>query len=191
MQEASGLVSDAFLFINLKLPSLLYFRKNVCIINCNVLRNLCNDCLLCLAFLLKGEIDKVKYSYNNLTSEKVIKMTVKLKRIYEDKEESDGKRILVDRLWPRGVSKEDAHLDEWMKEIGPSNELRKWFAHDDEKFDGFKHKYKQELQDGKQKASYDQLKAIQKENKVITLLYSAKNKEYNQAQVLKDMLETH
>src|SRR5690625_5168289 len=116
-------------------------------------------------------------------------MTVKLKRIYDDYAKHDGKRILVDRVWPRGVSKEDAALDEWFKEIGPSKELRQWFNHDSEKFEEFKKKYHKELQDGEQKASYDKLKAIQKENNTITLVYAAKDEEHNQAQVLKEMLE--
>lgn len=116
-------------------------------------------------------------------------MTVRTKRIYDEKHSTDGKRILVDRIWPRGVSKEDAALDEWLQEIGPSDELRKWFNHDEEKFDEFKKKYRKELQDGDQKASYDELKEIQKNNQTITLLFGAKNEKYNQAIVLKEMLE--
>ena len=71
---------------------------------------------------------------------------IKLKRIYEDYEESDGYRILVDRLWPRGISKARAKIDEWVKEIGPSDELRKWFSHDETRWDGFKQLYFKELQ---------------------------------------------
>src|SRR5699024_11377838 len=118
-------------------------------------------------------------------------MTVKLKRVYEEEANDDGKRILVDRVWPRGVSKEKANLYEWLKEIGPSKELRQWFNHDPDTFQEFKKKYKAELQDGEQKASYDKLKAIQKENSTITLIFPAKNKENNKAQVLKEMLEAH
>src|SRR5699024_9486137 len=118
-------------------------------------------------------------------------MTVKLKRVYEEEAKSDGKRILVDRVWPRGVSKEKANLYEWLKEIGPSKELRQWFNHDPDKFQEFKKKYKAELQDGEQKASYDKLKAIQKENSTITLIFSAKDEENNQEQVLNTMLEAH
>jgi len=119
----------------------------------------------------------------------VLVMAVKLKRAYDKAAKNDGKRILVDRLWPRGVSKEDANVYEWLKEIGPSNELRQWFDHDPDKFDEFKEKYRKELQDGEQKASYDKLKSIQKENSTITLVYAAKDEENNQAQVLKEMLE--
>ncbi len=116
-------------------------------------------------------------------------MTVKLKRAYDEVAKNDGKRILVDRIWPRGVSEEDAALDEWFKEIGPSKELRQWFDHDPDKFEEFKEKYRKELQDGEQKASYDKLKEIQKNNSTITLVFSAKDEENNQAVVLKEMLE--
>lgn len=116
-------------------------------------------------------------------------MTVKLKRAYESAHENDGKRILVDRLWPRGVSKEKAQLDEWLKELGPTTELRKWFNHDPEKFEDFAKKYRQELQTGEQKASYDKLKKIQKSHDTITLVFAAKEEIYNHPQVLKDMLE--
>lgn len=115
-------------------------------------------------------------------------MTVKIKRVYEEKSTEDGKRVLVDRVWPRGVSKEKAALDEWFKEIGPTKELRQWFNHDPEKYEAFKTSYKKELQDGEQKAEYDKLKAIEKESDTVTLVYSAKDEEHNQAQVLKEML---
>lgn len=116
-------------------------------------------------------------------------MTVKLKRAYDEAVKNDGKRILVDRIWPRGISKEDANLYEWFKEIGPSKELRQWFDHDPDKFEEFKEKYHKELQDGDQKASYDALKKIQKEHSTITLVYAAKDEQNNQAVVLKEMLE--
>lgn len=116
-------------------------------------------------------------------------MTVKIKRVYDKKSDEDGIRVLVDRVWPRGVSKEKASLDEWLKKIGPTKELRQWFNHDPEKYEAFKSAYKKELQDGEQKAEYDKLKAIQKENDRITLVYSAKDEEHNQAQVLKEMMD--
>lgn len=118
-------------------------------------------------------------------------MTIKLKRVYEDVSKADGVRILVDRVWPRGISKEKAKLDEWLKEIGPSTELRKWFNHESDKYDEFKKKYKDELKDGDQKKDLDQLKDIIKDNskKTVTLLYAAKDEEHNQAQVLKEIVD--
>src|SRR5699024_2044945 len=118
-----------------------------------------------------------------------IEVAVKLKRVYDAASNNDGKRILVDRVWPRGVSKEKANLYEWFKEIGPSKELRQWFNHDAEKFDEFEKKYREELQNEEQKAAYDKLKEIQKEYSTITLVFSAKDEKNNQAQVLKAMLE--
>ncbi len=75
---------------------------------------------------------------------------IKTKRIYEDPSDNDGYRILVDRIWPRGVSKEDAKLDDWNKDIAPSDKLRKWFDHDPDKFDEFAKKYRKELDDQKE-----------------------------------------
>ena len=111
--------------------------------------------------------------------------TIALKRIYEEASESDGYRILVDRIWPRGVSKEEAKLDEWEKEIAPSTELRKWFDHIPERYEDFKKKYFKELESKKEEVN--KLKAIIKAKKV-TLLYGAKNEEMNQAVVLRDFL---
>lgn len=117
-------------------------------------------------------------------------MELKLKRIYEDVSEDDGERILVDRVWPRGVSKEDAKLDEWLKNIGPSTDLRKWFNHDPDKYADFKKKYKEELKDGEQQEDWDKLKKIvHQASGTVTLLFAAKDEEHNQAQVLKELLE--
>ncbi|HET8736520.1 MAG TPA: DUF488 domain-containing protein [Pricia sp.] len=111
---------------------------------------------------------------------------IKIKRIYEDPSDDDSYRILVDRVWPRGVSKEDAKLDDWKKEIAPSDELRKWFDHDPDKFDEFKKKYRKELED-----KTEDIDAIRKQaNKhMVTLLYGAKDTEHNQAVVLQKVLE--
>ena len=111
---------------------------------------------------------------------------ISIKRIYEDFSESDGYRILVDRLWPRGVSKDEAHVDEWLKEIAPSETLRKWFNHEPEKFPAFKTKYKAELKDKK-----ETLDAIRKrgQHHRVTLLYGAKDTVHNQAQVLLEVLK--
>ncbi len=111
-------------------------------------------------------------------------MKVKIKRVY-DLAADDGFRILVDRLWPRGVSKEAAKLDLWLKEVGPSNELRQWFGHDPVKFDEFARRYRQEL---KVNPAYDELKAIVSQHEKVTLVYSAKDVSHNQAVVLQSLL---
>lgn len=111
---------------------------------------------------------------------------MKIKRIYETAEDSDGYRVLVDRLWPRGVKKENAAIDEWLKEIAPSTDLRKWFNHDPDLFASFKEKYKAELSE--QTDSLKHLKAIAKKQE-LTLLYSAKDEQHNQAVVLLEVLK--
>lgn len=110
------------------------------------------------------------------------------KRIYETPAETDGFRILVDRLWPRGIKKEKAHIDLWAKEIAPSNELRKWFSHDPEKYSEFKELYKKELNSNPQSQQFKDL-CLQKIKELnVTLLYAAKDEKYNNAIVLKDWL---
>ncbi len=111
---------------------------------------------------------------------------IKIKRSYEPAYEDDGFRILVDKLWPRGVSKDKANLNLWMKEIAPSDDLRKWFAHDPGKWEEFQNKYKKELK-GKKKY-ITRIKEIEKENSTITLVYSAKDKDHNNAIVLENVL---
>ena len=111
---------------------------------------------------------------------------LKIKRIYKSPEESDGYRILVDRLWPRGVSKEKAKLDLWMKEIAPSNELRKQFNHDPKRWDEFQDKYNEELKDKKELLK--QIKEFENDKSNVTLLYGAKNEKNNNAVVLRDTL---
>ncbi|HYW35014.1 MAG TPA: DUF488 domain-containing protein [Balneolaceae bacterium] len=113
-------------------------------------------------------------------------LAVRVKRIYEEASSSDGYRVLVDRIWPRGVSKEEAKLDEWLKEIAPSTKLRKWFNHDPEKFEEFKRRYKKELRD--QKKLLDQL-AEKAADQPVTLLFGARDEKHNQAIVLKEVLE--
>ena len=111
--------------------------------------------------------------------------SISIKRIYDDATDKDGYRVLVDRLWPRGISKEEAKLDEWLQDIAPSTELRKWFDHQEERFSEFSKRYKAELD--LKKTEIEKLKAVA-ENRPITLLYSAKNEEFNQAIVLRDYL---
>jgi uncharacterized protein YeaO (DUF488 family) len=113
-------------------------------------------------------------------------MKVHLKRIYDEPTEEDGFRILVDRLWPRGVSKGKANLDLWLKEIAPSTELRKWFNHDPKKWTGFQRKYKTEL--SKNLESVAMLETLIKTNKRVTLLYATRDEEHNEAIVIKNFL---
>lgn len=108
------------------------------------------------------------------------------KRIYEPKSRGDGYRVLVDRLWPRGLSKDKASIDLWMKDIGPSDELRKWFGHDPVKWEEFRKKYKDELKD--KGNMLDQLKELAKKHKKLTLLYGAHDSEHNQAVVIAEVL---
>lgn len=111
--------------------------------------------------------------------------SVQIKRIYEEAAPEDGFRMWVDRIWPRGISKERAKLDEWNKEIAPSTELRKWFDHKMEKFEEFKLLYSKELESKKE--NLNRMKEIaQKEN--LTLLYAAKDTEMNQAVLLRDLI---
>lgn len=112
---------------------------------------------------------------------------IKIKRVYEKASDEDGFRILIDRLWPRGVSKEKAGLDLWMKDIAPTNELRKWFAHEPAKWDDFKIKYLEELKENKKLLLY--LKQLEKDNNTLTLLYAAKDEEHNNAIVLMELLK--
>ena len=113
---------------------------------------------------------------------------LQIKRIYEAPSSSDGTRGLVDRLWPRGVSKKDAHLDYWLKDIAPSTELREWFGHKQEKFKEFSQKYTEEL-----KSKTDDIKQVKEflKHKNVTLLYGAKDPEINHAVVLKNYIEKH
>ncbi len=115
-------------------------------------------------------------------------MKIQVKRIYEDAANRDGHRLLVDRVWPRGVSKEDARLDDWNKDIAPSTELRKWFDHKEDRFPEFKKKYKEEL--SKQIEPLKEIASIAKE-KQVTLLFGAKDENHNQAIVLKEYLENN
>jgi DNA-3-methyladenine glycosylase len=110
-------------------------------------------------------------------------MSVSIKRVYEDVEEGDEYRVLVDRVWPRGVSKEKAAVDLWLKEVGPSTELRTWFGHVPERFEEFATKYRAELDDN---PAAQELRDVVAAHDTVTLVYSAKDEEHNQAVVLAD-----
>lgn len=112
---------------------------------------------------------------------------IKIKRIYEDYSKTDGYRILIDRLWPRGISKERAKIDLWIKEIAPSHDLRKWYSHNSEKAKQFQKKYITELEGNPN--SLNEIKKIIKDKKTITLLYASKDSEPIHAIVLKQKLK--
>lgn len=114
-------------------------------------------------------------------------MDIQIKRVYDPVAQNDGVRILVDGIWPRGIRKEDLHPDLWLKDAAPSTGLRKWFSHEEEKWDEFKKLYFAELE-GKADI-LDKLTVMAKGNKKLTLLYSARNRRYNQAAALKEFLE--
>ncbi|UFS69513.1 DUF488 domain-containing protein [Geomonas sp. RF6] len=111
---------------------------------------------------------------------------VKIKRVYDAPEEGDGRRVLVDRLWPRGLTKEKGAVDLWAKEIAPSDELRRWFGHDREKWREFKARYRGELEG--QGDLVRELRGMARQG-TVTLLYAARDEEHNNAVVLKEILE--
>ena len=115
-------------------------------------------------------------------------MDVRLKRAYDPAEPRDGYRVLVDRLWPRGVSKERARLDEWARELAPSAELRTWFGHDPERFAEFERRYRAELTAHEEKL--DELRCRAREG-TLTLVYGARDEEHNDAVVLAEVLREH
>ncbi|MDE1825389.1 MAG: DUF488 domain-containing protein [Candidatus Micrarchaeota archaeon] len=112
-------------------------------------------------------------------------MLLGIKRIYNKPDITDGQRVLVDRLWPRGVKKSTSNIDEWFKEVAPSNELRKWFSHDPEKWKEFKKKYRKEIEGTK---AFIELVELIKASDV-TFLYAAKDTEHNNAAALAEMVK--
>jgi uncharacterized protein YeaO (DUF488 family) len=110
---------------------------------------------------------------------------IKIKRAYDEVSPDDGERILVDRLWPRGIKKDEAKIDEWMKEIAPSNELRKWFAHDPSKWKEFKKRYMEELKD---QSTLIEILINRAKRGNITLIFSARETEHNNAVVLSELI---
>ncbi len=114
---------------------------------------------------------------------------IKLKRVYEDYSKQDGYRILIDRLWPRGIKKVDLHFNEWDKELAPSTELRQWFAHKPERWKEFKTKYKKELRRAELSEQVKTLTALAKKS-TVTFLFAAKDEEHCNAVVLKEFIES-
>ncbi len=115
-------------------------------------------------------------------------MDIVIKRAYEDAESSDGHRVLVERLWPRGVSKQRAHLDEWLKDIAPSTELRTWWNHDPARMDAFATRYRAELAGDVEQAAVAQLRELAASGHRVTLIYAAHDPLVNGALVLRDYL---
>jgi uncharacterized protein YeaO (DUF488 family) len=112
-------------------------------------------------------------------------MQIRIKRAYQQPDKADGTRILVDRLWPRGLTKEKACVDLWLKDIAPSTELRKWFGHDPDKWTEFQKRYRVELRNNKEQVSLLRQEAAKG---LITLVYGAKDEEHNEAVVLQKIL---
>jgi uncharacterized protein YeaO (DUF488 family) len=113
-------------------------------------------------------------------------MEIRIKRVYDAPDQKDGYRVLIDRLWPRGTKKEDARIDEWIKEIAPSNELRKWYSHDPSKWEEFKRQYFGEL-DSQEDAVEKLLGMVSKDT--VTFLFSSKETRLNNAVALKEYIE--
>lgn len=111
---------------------------------------------------------------------------IKLKRAYEKPARDDGERILVERLWPRGLTKQRARIDLWLKEVAPSAELRKWFGHDPKKWDEFRQRYREEL---KHKGDLIELLKEKTKKGVVTFIYAARDQDHNGAIVLKEFVE--
>jgi uncharacterized protein YeaO (DUF488 family) len=128
--------------------------------------------------LLAERVGLERRQYNELM--------VNIKQIYVQPAKDDGYRVLVDRLWPRGMSKEKAAYDEWLKDVAPSNELRKWFSHKPERFNEFRGRYALEL---KVNPAFEKLKDIIRSHKIVTLLYAAHDEEHNEARLLQEFLD--
>jgi uncharacterized protein YeaO (DUF488 family) len=116
-------------------------------------------------------------------------MTVSLKRVYEAPSAQDGARVLVDRLWPRGLTKDSVALDAWLKDLAPSNDLRKWFHAHPQQWSKFRERYLKELAAESASQALQELYAIKRERHQLTLLYASKNEEYNNALVLKQLVD--
>ena len=116
-------------------------------------------------------------------------MTVVLKRVYAEPSPEDGARVLVDWLWPRGLKKSDAALDAWLKDLAPSNELRKWFHARPQQWSKFRERYLKELSSAAAHEALQQLYALEKERRQLTLLFASRNEEQNNALVLKQLVD--
>jgi uncharacterized protein YeaO (DUF488 family) len=112
---------------------------------------------------------------------------VRVRRVYDAPEKADGQRVLVDRLWPRGLNKDAAHLDEWVKQVAPSDELRRWYGHDPERFDEFSARYRKELEDPERAEALSALRRRKREGR-LTLLTATRDADRSQAAVLAQLI---
>jgi uncharacterized protein YeaO (DUF488 family) len=115
------------------------------------------------------------------------KPDIQIKRAYDAPAPDDGTRVLIDRLWPRGLAKERAHLDEWLRDVAPSNELRQWYGHDPEKWDEFRQRYQAELKQGTAAQAVDHLRELAAKGR-LTLVFAARDADHANARVLRDLL---
>jgi uncharacterized protein YeaO (DUF488 family) len=116
------------------------------------------------------------------------KANVRLGRVYDEPAEADGVRVLVDRVWPRGLSKDKAQVDQWCKQVAPSNELRKWYSHDPARFHEFTRRYRSELKDAERAEALTQLRELSRA-RTVTLLTATKQVDISQAAVLAEMIQ--
>ncbi len=126
--------------------------------------------------------------WEGLANQVEVSNMIAIKRVYDPPSATDGTRILVDRLWPRGIKKEKAHVKKWMLDLGPSNELRQFFGHDPARWQQFRIRYLAELERSEVKALLDELQGLARKAR-LTLVYSAKDEQHNQAVVLKELLD--
>jgi uncharacterized protein YeaO (DUF488 family) len=115
------------------------------------------------------------------------KPNVRVRRVYDEPEPDDGTRVLVDRVWPRGLTKDKARLDQWCKQVAPSTQLRKWYSHDPERFEEFDRRYREELKDAERALALEQLRELARSG-TLTLLIATRHAEISQAAVLADLI---
>lgn len=118
-------------------------------------------------------------------------MSLRIRRAYDPPAADDGYRVLVDRLWPRGLAREAAHIDHWLRELAPSNELRKWFAHDAARWDAFRDRYAEELRAPAAAGALAALRGVIATQAVVTLLHGARDTTYNNAEALRQWLDAN
>ena len=116
-------------------------------------------------------------------------LSVKIKRVYDPPAAEDGQRVLIDRLWPRGLKREEAGLDGWLRDVAPSDELRHWFGHDPARWEEFQARYRRELEDEARRAALAELRERARRG-TLTLLFAAKDVEHNNALVVREALES-